>query len=59
MSLQLLRQLRHEIPVHVLYEGINEQLEAFLAATSEVELRTVQDFFLRMNALRVERPPLS
>ena len=40
--------------INALYKGINEQLGAFLAETSEAELRSVAAFFSRMNAIRAE-----
>jgi MarR family transcriptional regulator, organic hydroperoxide resistance regulator len=41
--------------IHSYYGEINRQMSAFLEATPEPELRTVVDFFKRMNALRAER----
>ena len=41
--------------MHSYYGEINRQMSAFLEATPEPELRTVVDFFTRMNALRAER----
>ena len=40
--------------IHSYYGEINRQMGAFLEATPEPELRTVVDFFTRMNALRAE-----
>src|ERR1700691_4728406 len=40
--------------INKLYRKINEQLEAFLSETPEAELRSVADFFSRMNAIRAE-----
>jgi len=40
--------------LHAFYGEINKNLDAFLAATPEPELRTVIRFFTRMNKLRTE-----
>jgi len=40
--------------INKLYRKISEQLEAFLSETPEEELRSVADFFSRMNAIRAE-----
>jgi MarR family transcriptional regulator, organic hydroperoxide resistance regulator len=37
------------------YGEINRQMGAFLEKTSEADLRTVVDFFTRMNSIRTER----
>ena len=42
--------------INALYAGINRQLGAFLAQTPEAELRSVLNFFARVNAMRAERP---
>jgi DNA-binding MarR family transcriptional regulator len=40
--------------IHAVYAGINKQLAKLLAQTPEAELRTVAEFFARMNAIRTE-----
>jgi DNA-binding MarR family transcriptional regulator len=42
--------------INALYAGINQQLATFLAQTPEAELRSVLNFFARVNAMRAERP---
>ncbi|HLG95065.1 MAG TPA: MarR family transcriptional regulator [Bryobacteraceae bacterium] len=44
------RKLR---PVNALYAGINRQLDAVFAETSESELQAVARFLTRMNAIRM------
>ena len=42
--------------INGLYEGINDQFEAFLSETPEAELQSIAQFFSRMNAIRTGNP---